>query len=294
MTTVLSLNDYSTDPTQNTNIAGTNIGVGCPPQSVGIEMRTSMAFLAYAVQGTGGPIPATWNVSELIAASITCSGTATVGALVTTGGTAPGLQFGDLKYSALGIEGNGWRLCHGQTRPQTDPFWVYMIANGLTGGWLPGFSGSSTYNMPDARDMVLAGLDNMGGSSRGLLTSGVAGFDPTLLLNSGGNQHAQADTISLSRTGSIAATTTSTDSGHTHGETIGQGSGGNQEGSNLTTSTGTTHNLANVNTASGAANISSTTAITDSTSYTASSGLTGTSQNIQPTMVCAILLYVGA
>lgn len=61
-----SLNDWSTTPSSNTDIAGTNINVGCPPQDVGTFMRTIMAQIAYAVQGSGGTIPATWHVGQLI------------------------------------------------------------------------------------------------------------------------------------------------------------------------------------------------------------------------------------
>jgi hypothetical protein len=46
-----SLNDYSTTPSNNTDIAGTNINVNCPPSDVGIYMRTQMAQLADVIAG---------------------------------------------------------------------------------------------------------------------------------------------------------------------------------------------------------------------------------------------------
>lgn len=61
-----SLNDWSTTPADNTDIAGTNINIGCPPQDVGTYMRTAMAQIAYAVQGSGGAIPANWYVGQLL------------------------------------------------------------------------------------------------------------------------------------------------------------------------------------------------------------------------------------
>lgn len=67
MISIDSLNDYHTNPSLNTDIAGTDININCPPQDVGVYMRTAMAQLAYAVQGSGGAIPATWNVGTLIA-----------------------------------------------------------------------------------------------------------------------------------------------------------------------------------------------------------------------------------
>lgn len=60
-----SLNDWSTTPALNTNIAGVDIAVNCPPQDVGSFMRISMSQVAYAVQGSGGPIPLTWHVGHL-------------------------------------------------------------------------------------------------------------------------------------------------------------------------------------------------------------------------------------
>lgn len=64
--TKTSLNDWSTTPALNTDIAGTDIDVGCAPQDVGVFMRTIMAQIAYAVQGSGGTIPAEWHVDRLI------------------------------------------------------------------------------------------------------------------------------------------------------------------------------------------------------------------------------------
>lgn len=71
---VNSLNDYSTTVASNLDMAGTSIAVGCAPADVGVFMRTIMAQLAYAVQGSGGTIPATWHVGHLFT-----TGDATIG-----------------------------------------------------------------------------------------------------------------------------------------------------------------------------------------------------------------------
>ena len=107
--TVNSLNDYSTTPASNTNIAGTNIEVGCAPQDVGVFMRTVMAQIAYAVQGSGGTIPATWNVGTLIAANGTISSNMTVdGNLVVDGTlTLSGTVSGLTALSASGLINGG-------------------------------------------------------------------------------------------------------------------------------------------------------------------------------------------
>lgn len=79
MADTLSLNDWNTDPTLNSNIAGTDISVGMPPQDVGVFIRTAMAQIAYAVQGADGPIPATWHVTQLIADNIPITNPGTTG-----------------------------------------------------------------------------------------------------------------------------------------------------------------------------------------------------------------------
>lgn len=90
--TTASMNDWSVIPSDNTNIAGDSIAVGWPPGNVGTFARTIMAQIAYAVQGTGGAIPATWNVGTLIANQLNVThfsiGSLTVTSGITvTGGT---------------------------------------------------------------------------------------------------------------------------------------------------------------------------------------------------------------
>ena len=186
-----------------------------------------------------------------------------------------GVQYGDFKNSAIGIEASGWRLCYGQTRPQTDPFWQYIIAQALQSSWKPGYNNlTNTYTMPDARDLVFAGLDNMGGTPKGLITQGVAGFNPAQLLNSGGDQNVAPHTIHT--------TVTITDNGHTHpyltvggpGSTV---QGGVNQINNAQTSATTT---------SATTGITATAASTDTA--------TGAGANLQPTMMAAVLMYVGA
>jgi hypothetical protein len=255
-----------------------------------------------------------WSVTAL--PNVGPDGTLTVEAIVTKG-LPPGVQFGDMKHSALGIEGGGWRLCYGQARPQTDPFWVFMIANGLTASWRPGFTGSSTYNMPDARDMVLAGLDNMGGTDRGLLTTAIAGFDPTLLLNVGGDQRLQTHNHTATDSGHNHADSGHghADSGHGHGvndgghshETavtwgnnggssvngylgpLGPGTTGNISWPSTTVGTGVSIDVGTANIEVGFANIE-----TGEANITVAAAGAGGSQNVQPTMMAAVLLYVGA
>jgi hypothetical protein len=256
----------------------------------------------YLFESDGG----NWIITAL--PNVSVAGTLTVVAINTTGGgTPPGVQFGDMKHSALGIEGGGWRLCYGQARPQTDPFWVFMVANGLTGSWRPGFTGSSTYNMPDARDVVLAGLDNMGGADRGLLTTGVAGFDPTILLNVGGNQNLQSHAHGASDAGHqhgdlghghADAGHGHADAGHTHSFSTGSvsvapgGSTINIPGGGSTQATN--YGNANIQTGFATIEVGYANIGTGFAAITVAANGAGGSQNVQPTMISAVLMYCGA
>lgn len=93
-----SMNDWSTTPALNTDIFGTDIDVGCAPQDVGVFMRSVLAQIAYAVQGTGGPIPATWHVGTLTATTISATtisapaGNLSLASLTTSGNVSVGAQ----------------------------------------------------------------------------------------------------------------------------------------------------------------------------------------------------------
>lgn len=65
----------------------------------------------------------------------------------------------------------GWLLCYGQAISRTTYADLYSVV-GTTYG--PG-DGSSTFNLPDLRGRVIAGKDDMGGSSANRLTSALNG-----------------------------------------------------------------------------------------------------------------------
>lgn len=76
-------------------------------------------------------------------------------------------QAGDLKATARATASPGWLLCYGQAISRTD-YDVLFAAIGTTYGV---GDGSTTFNVPDFRGRGFVGLDNMGGSSAGVLTS---------------------------------------------------------------------------------------------------------------------------
>lgn len=75
-------------------------------------------------------------------------------------------------------------------------------------------NGSTTFNVPDLRDMTLVGRPNMGGTDRGLITSQYFGVNPAGLGATGGSQnHIQT----ISEMAMHTHDNILTDPGHTHG-----------------------------------------------------------------------------
>lgn len=79
--------------------------------------------------------------------------------------------------------------------------------------------GSTTFNTPDLRDLVLAGRGNMGGTDRGLLTITYYGTDPASLGARGGNQTQTLDQTQLP-VALGTATSVVNDPGHSHVEKV--------------------------------------------------------------------------
>lgn len=106
-----------------------------------------------------------------------------------------------------------WYLCFGQAVSRT----TYVLLFNVIGTTFGSGDGSTTFNLPDYRGRVLVGVDNMGGSAAGRLTSTYYGANPDVLGTAGGGQNqtltaAQAPTItsnvsvSVSVSGSISGT----------------------------------------------------------------------------------------
>jgi len=197
----------------------------------------------------------------------------------------PGVQFGDFKDSGLGIEADGWRLCYGQTRPRTDALWVWLVAQGLTGSWVFGSGdGSTTYTMPDCRDVAFFGLGNMGGADKGLITSAGSGVAGATLGATGGDQVAPRHGHAVIDPGHGHSVN---DPGHLHAVpsgvfSVGSGGFGGTPSGGLVGGGNTSAAFTGIGINASGTGIS----IQDSGA--------GYSQNMPPAMMAAKMMYVGA
>lgn len=175
----------------------------------------------------------------------------------------------------------GWALCFGQAVSRTD-FAVAFAAMGTS--WGEG-DGTTTFNLPDMRGRVLAGLDNMGGSAANRITSGVAGIAGNTLGAVGGDQATQEHTHTLN---DPEHTHTIADHHHVMTGSIINGANGTPSTSHFGSSGGV------------AIEDSPLSADTSLTIAAAATGITintfgaGASQNVQPTAMVNIIIYLGA
>jgi microcystin-dependent protein len=82
----------------------------------------------------------------------------------------------------------GYLLCGGQAVDRT----TYATLFAVTGTVYGVGDGTTTFNVPDLRGRVAAGLDNMNGSAASRITNAVSGINGTTLGASGGDQNLQS------------------------------------------------------------------------------------------------------
>jgi len=79
---------------------------------------------------------------------------------------------------------SGWLLCYGQAVSRSTYSDLYAVIGTIYG---PG-NGSTTFNVPDLRGRVIAGQDDMGGSSADRLTNQTGGVNGDTLGGTGGTE----------------------------------------------------------------------------------------------------------
>lgn len=162
---------------------------------------------------------------------------------------------------------SGWAWCNGQALSRTT-FARLFAAIGTQYG---SGDGSTTFNVPDLRGRVIAGLDNMGGTSADRLTNQSGGVDGDTLGASGGSE---THTLTAAQAPVLTA---ESDGAHTHVEQ-GDGAadgGGAQAGMAINPGEASVTSVATQNsTASGGAH-----------THTVNSGGGSAHNNVQPTLI---------
>lgn len=184
------------------------------------------------------------------------------------------VDVGDIKTTARSTAPALWLLCFGQAVSRTT-YSALFSAIGTTYG---AGDGSTTFNLPDIRGRVVAGQDDMGGTSANRLTVAGCGFDGDVLGATGGSEFMQQHNHAI------------TDSGHSH-------VGGLQAvTAGVTRRYGTTDtgiSSSHVDSGASSSGTIGTNTSTSTTGISLANAGTGSSQNVQPTIVLNYLIYAG-
>lgn len=190
---------------------------------------------------------------------------------------------------------SGWLLCFGQTISRTTYSALFAIVNTTYGVG----DGSTTFNLPDLRGRVIAGKDDMGGTSANRLT---AVFNGDILGGSGG-----AETIILTTANLAAHTHTGPSHTHTFTDTATTSSAGNhtheydQETGFSSATTGVVSAVrigtkVGITSSDGAHTHSVTVSGTTGAGGTGATGSAGSGTahfNVQPTFILNKMIYAG-
>lgn len=205
-----SIREYDKTAASNTSVGGINLSEGVMvPSDLNNSHRELMSHLAALADGTDG-IDVLSLVDDDASAAIKLQAPATVTSTTTftlpdgdgTNGQVLSTDgAGQLGWSSAFSSGmlvpfagssapGGWLLCYGQAVSRTT-YAALFSAIGTTYG---SGDGSATFNVPDLRGRVIAGQDDMGGSSANRLTNQSGGLNGDTLGGTGG---AETHTLSI-------------------------------------------------------------------------------------------------
>lgn len=210
------MGDYITMLTQQiAELQGRAISVAVSdPAPTNLPPVAQRANLAMMFDSNGNPIAAAPGganapVSSAMAPVVNAATIAAAVALLGLSGAAPEPS-GVVKAFAGSSAPTGYLLCAGQAVSRTTFSALFAVISTTYGSG----DGSTTFNVPDLRGRVPAGLDNMGGITAGRLTSNTITGGATTLGNSNGNTGIEQNTLVVGQL--PAHSHTITDPGHVH------------------------------------------------------------------------------
>jgi microcystin-dependent protein len=184
-------------PAATTPLAGTEVlpivqsGITAKVAVSNLTAGRSVSATALALAGS------TSGTATIVAPAV--AGTPTLTLPIVTGTLAINVPSGVILPYAASSAPTGWLLCYGQAVSRTTYAALFAVTSTTYGVG----DGTTTFNLPDLRGRVAAGVDNMGGTAANRITSGGSGITGTTLGAVGG-----AETVALT-TAQLAA--------HTHG-----------------------------------------------------------------------------
>lgn len=252
-------------------VAASALGASC---GLWLDPTLAYKFVLAPATDTDPPTDPIWTVDNVVSPQ-----TAILTALAQYEATLGGVPIGTQVAFGGTTAPTGWLLCYGQAVSRT----TYALLFAVIGTAYGAGDSSTTFNLPDKRGRASIGKDNMGGSAANRVTNAVSGITATTLGASGGDQHAQTDTITSVST----AVTGVTDPGHTHLMAIQSNGGGAADGQPTS--------IAGTDIADSTSIKTATTGIgvTTNVTTTSTSALTGSSQNMIPVQVDTVIIFAG-
>jgi len=203
-----NLRDYSSTAASNTDVGGVNLSEGVMvPSDINNSIREVMSHLADFSAGTEGidvlsleDDDASAAIKFQAPATVTTTTTFTLpdgdgssGQVLSTNGSgtlswasqasSPVVSGVLVPYAGTSAP-SGWLLCYGQAVSRTTYADLFTAISTTYGSG----DGSTTFNLPDLRGRVIAGQDDMGGSSANRLTDQSGGLNGDTLGDTGGSE----------------------------------------------------------------------------------------------------------
>lgn len=249
----------------NGDVAPSAVGTSC-----GLWIDPTLLYKIVFCPPTAGDPPTSniWTLDNVAAPE-----NAVLAQLAAYEAQLAGVPIGSIvPYGGSGSLPIGWYFCYGQALSRTTNAALFAVIGTAFGVG----DASTTFNLPDLRGRTVIGGDTMGGTPANRVTFGVSGINGATVGAVGGDQNAQADVITVTNVVVQPTIVTSVNVVTSPISTPGSGIAGLGVGYQWPAGTVTA-------TASGG-----------TVTSTATSQLTGASQNMQPVQVANYAIYAGA